>query len=388
MERSFYLLFSQFPGIGPHKFNSLIATFGSAENAANAGFEDLQKAVGKITAEKFIKFKNKFDIRGYEKFLKNKKISYVCLTDKNYPSLLKKIPNPPFLLYVKGDEDLLSQNNLFAIVGTRKITSYGEEATELFSSELSKNFVIVSGMALGVDAYAHKSCIERGGKTIAVLGNGVDLPFPSSNAHLYDQILEKGGTIISEFPPGQPPSIGSFPSRNRIIAGISQGVLVTQGAYFQNLSNNNRIRTEIIHAPRGTIFDRNGKPLVYNVPGYRETINGKTKLLTQQEAVPLLAKGDKNLEIDSLRNYPYKDISSHVLGYLGQISPEELKTEDFSDYLATDLVGEMGLERQYGRDLRGIDGKELFEVDAIGNPVRKLGITDPIPGKNIKTTVS
>jgi DNA processing protein len=230
VERSFYLLFSQFPGIGPHKFNSLIAKFGSAEKAADASFEDLSKVIGKITAEKFLNFKKGFDISGYERFLKNKKIEYVCLSDKEYPKLLKKTPNPPFLLYVKGDSSLLTSENMFAIVGTRKITSYGEETTDLFSSQLSANFIIVSGMALGVDAYAHKSCLDSGGKTIAVLGNGVDLPFPTTNERLYDEILEKGGAVISEFPPGQPPSVGSFPSRNRIIAGMSQGVLVTQGA--------------------------------------------------------------------------------------------------------------------------------------------------------------
>lgn len=235
-ERSYYLLFSQFPGIGPHKFQSLVAHFGSAEKAANASLKDLQKVAGKITAEKFLHFKKGFNIKGYEKFLKNKKISYICLSDKEYPALLKQIPNPPFLLYVKGDETLLNQSNnlknvgMIAIVGTRKMTSYGQETTDLFASELSRDFVIVSGMALGVDAQAHKSCLDAGGKTIAVLGNGVDLPFPTTNERLYNEILKKGGTIISEFPPGQPPSVGSFPSRNRIIAGMSQGVLVTQGA--------------------------------------------------------------------------------------------------------------------------------------------------------------
>lgn len=173
-----------------------------------------------------------------------------------------------------------------------------------------------------------------------------------------------------------------------VLIGIKLfGVQILQGTYYQSLSNSNRIRTEIIHAPRGTIFDRSGKPLVYNVPGYRETINGKTKLLTQEEAVPLIAKGDKNLEIDSLRNYPYKDVTSHVLGYLGQISADELRTADFLGYHASDLIGETGIERQYERDLRGVDGKELFEVNSLGNPVRKLGATDPLPGKNITLTI-
>ena len=165
------------------------------------------------------------------------------------------------------------------------------------------------------------------------------------------------------------------------------GLQILQGNYYQNLSNNNRIRTEIIHAPRGTIFDRNGVSLVYNVPGYRETVAGKTKLLTQDQAVPLIAAGKKDLEIDSLRNYPYKDMTTQVLGYLGQISPDQLNDPDFAGYSSGDLVGQMGIEEQYERDLRGTDGKELIEVDSLGNPVRKLGQTDPIPGKNIDLTI-
>ncbi len=231
IDSQFYLLFSQFPGIGPHKFNSLIKTFGSAKRASKASEKDLARVIGEKTAEKFVQFRKGFDIKGYEKFLKNKKISYVCLFEDLYPSLLKQIPNPPILLYVKGDVSLLRGPAAIAIVGTRKMTSYGAEVTDKFSSELTQSgFIIVSGMALGVDGQAHKSCLASGGKTIAVLGNGVDLPFPPSNKYIYDKIVAGGGTVISEFPPGQPPSVGSFPSRNRIIAGLSVAVLVTQGA--------------------------------------------------------------------------------------------------------------------------------------------------------------
>ncbi len=172
-----------------------------------------------------------------------------------------------------------------------------------------------------------------------------------------------------------------------LIAVKLLGLQILQGAYYKNLSNSNRIRTQIIHAPRGTLFDRNGKALVYNVPGYREEVDGKTKLLTQNEAVPLIAKGKKDLDIDSLRQYPYKEVASHVLGYIGQISPEELKKPEYLEYGSSDLIGEMGIERQYERDLRGVDGKQLIEVDNVGNPVRKLGQTDPTPGKNIKLTL-
>ncbi len=158
---------------------------------------------------------------------------------------------------------------------------------------------------------------------------------------------------------------------------------ISLGAYYRHLSDNNRIKTVIIHAPRGIIFDRNGSPLVFNVPGFREIVNGKTRLLGQEEALNLLAKGRKDLEIDSLRSYPYKDVFAHVLGYIGQISKEELQSKEFSSYRGGDLIGKMGIEKSYESKLKGIDGKQLVEVDSLGNAIRILGQTDPIPGENI-----
>lgn len=162
---------------------------------------------------------------------------------------------------------------------------------------------------------------------------------------------------------------------------------VAQGKYFRTLSDTNRIQTVIIHAPRGTIFDRSGKPLVFNVPGYRKIVSGKTKLIGSQEANSLLAKGEKDLEIDSLRQYEYKDAMSHLLGYIGQISEEELESGEFEGYRAGELLGKAGIEREYESFLKGQDGKQLVEIDSRGKTKRKLGETDPVPGRNITLTL-
>lgn len=171
-------------------------------------------------------------------------------------------------------------------------------------------------------------------------------------------------------------------------------VQVISGDYYGKLADSNRIRTQIIHAPRGIIFDRTGDPLVYNTPGFRKVENCqkeitkcKTTHLSKEQALPLIAKGAKNIEVDSLREYPYKDAISHILGYIGQISAEELSTEEFADYLGTDWVGKSGIEKQYEHFLRGVDGKELIEVDALGKKVRSLGQTDPVPGQDIYLTI-
>ncbi len=164
-------------------------------------------------------------------------------------------------------------------------------------------------------------------------------------------------------------------------------VQVVQGSYYRTLSDTNRIKTIVIHAPRGVIFDRNGKPLVFNVPGFRQVTDGKTKLIGQDEAIDLIAKGEKNLEIDSLRLYPEKDSMAHVLGYLGQVSEYELGTSKYAGYKSGDVVGKNGIEREYESFLKGMDGKQLAEIDSQGQVVRKLGETDPIPGRNITLTI-
>src|SRR3989344_472339 len=160
-------------------------------------------------------------------------------------------------------------------------------------------------------------------------------------------------------------------------------IQIFQGSDFRKLSDSNRTRAITIHAPRGVILDRNGNPLVYNVPGFRQVVGGKTKIIDTNQALSLIAQGRKDLEVDSLRSYPYKEAFSHVLGFIGQISKEELKFPKFADYKGGDLIGKMGIEDEYEEILKGIDGKQLVEVNSLGQTVRKLGQTDPISGNNI-----
>ena len=164
-------------------------------------------------------------------------------------------------------------------------------------------------------------------------------------------------------------------------------IQIFQGSDFKKLSDSNRIRTITIHAPRGVILDRNGSPLVYNVPGFRQIINGKTKIINPNQALSLIAQGKKDLGVDSLRSYPYKEVFSHILGYIGQISQDELREARFSDYNGGDLIGKMGIEQEYEEVLKGVDGRELAEVNSLGKTVRKLGQTDPTSGDNITVTL-
>lgn len=148
--------------------------------------------------------------------------------DPRYPTLLKEIPDPPLLLWVLGNLENL-QKDAMAVIGTRKPGKYGRLAAEQFTRDLvQNNAVIVSGLAYGIDTIAHKTCVDSGGRTIAVLGSGIDWIYPTANTSLARDILAHNGTIISEFLPGTKPDAGNFPVRNRIVSGLSRGVLVIE----------------------------------------------------------------------------------------------------------------------------------------------------------------
>ena len=154
----------------------------------------------------------------------------ITINDKNYPELLKKIPNPPEQLYFKGTLQFKkSKNYCLAVVGTRKMSDYGRQITEYFVKTLAQaGVIIVSGLALGVDGLAHKIALQSKGRTIAVLGSGLNNIYPTIHKKLAQEIIESGGAIISEYPPETLAYKSNFPARNRIVSGLSLGVLVIE----------------------------------------------------------------------------------------------------------------------------------------------------------------
>lgn len=234
-EQAYWLGFSAFPGIGPLRFKLLLGYFGSGEKAWKASERELVKiGLGEKLTQKFSDFRNTFSLSKYSEEIKKKDIHIITLQDKEYPPLLAQIPDPPFLLYIRGDDLSLLQNEVrpcIGVVGTRQITSYGEEVTRRITQGLvDAQVTIVSGMAYGVDGVAHTTAIESNGKTIAVLGCGVDIIHPRVNTTIYWKIVKGAGLVISEFPVGRFAEKGLFPARNRIISGLSLGIVVTEGA--------------------------------------------------------------------------------------------------------------------------------------------------------------
>ena len=157
------------------------------------------------------------------------KSNYITIIDEAYPAQLKETYKPPFVLFYYGDISLLNDNNnKIAVVGSRKYTDYGEMMTKKLVKGISEDFVIVSGLALGIDAIAHRTAIECGGRTIGVLGNGIDFHYLEENKDIYEE-CKKNHLVISEYPDMTPPKSAHFPIRNRIIAGLCNNLLVTEG---------------------------------------------------------------------------------------------------------------------------------------------------------------
>lgn len=216
------------------RFRALCGYFGGARAAWEAPLERL-RAVG--LSEKLVDvlsaFRRTFDLSTYMRKLECMHISVVSSPTLAYPSILREIPDAPFVLYVKSaaQRALSGLGKTIAVVGTRHPTPYGREVTRIITRGLVANgYTIVSGLAYGVDTVAHETAIAGGGKTIAILGCGIDIIAPPGNARLYHAIVRSGGAIVSEMPMGHRPEKGLFITRNRIISGLSLGVVVTEGA--------------------------------------------------------------------------------------------------------------------------------------------------------------
>ncbi len=215
------------PGVGTAQFIRLLARFRTPANILSAPVRDLAEVVGKSLAERIAQYKDVADTEGQERLMKQCGAWLITLGDDNYPARLAEIYDPPLLLFARGS--LIEEDQrAVAIVGTRRASPYGLRMAEKFGGELARRGVtVVSGMANGVDAAAHRGALNVGGRTIAILGNGVDVLYPKQHAELRDAIIASG-CLLSQFPMGVGPSPGHFPYRNRIISGFTAGVLVVE----------------------------------------------------------------------------------------------------------------------------------------------------------------
>lgn len=233
VERSYWLAWSQISGVGPVLLRRLEQYFGTLEAAWRGDSQEL-KAVEGVGQQLGARIPEQRSTINPSQFLEKhltENPHFWTPADPDYPRLLKETPNPPAVLYYRGKVNPLENQGLvpaIAIVGTRDPSPYGKKWTRRLATTLAnQGFIIVSGMAAGIDTEAHRACLEAGKRTIAVLGTGVDVAYPPRNQGLYRDIVQQG-LVVSEYPHGTPPDRAHFPQRNRIIAGLCRAVLVME----------------------------------------------------------------------------------------------------------------------------------------------------------------
>lgn len=231
MEKSWLWLCS-IDGVGIKTFRKILNFYGGdAMEAIKRLSCDMDKIqLGKRTQKSIMERYLGSSPNQYVDVIQKQGIAPLTLMTEGYPELLKQIYDPPLVLFCKGDISLLSHKKTVAVVGTRRPTRYGVAACSTICDGLAASGVcIVSGMARGIDTISHKAALDNDAPTIAVLGCGVDVVYPSENQQIYNKIIETG-IVISEYPPGTQPLPGNFPARNRIVSGLSHGVLVVEAA--------------------------------------------------------------------------------------------------------------------------------------------------------------
>lgn len=226
--------FSHFLGIGPMRFQSLIAGR-SIEEAYHLPAAQLTELIGPRLTDRFVSFRQSFKPEQKLAEYNDRDISVVPFNSEHYPQQLSVLSDAPICLYIKGNLEALTRQEqcYVGIVGTRRSTGGGVRITQQMVTDLARRCretVVVSGLAYGIDATAHRTAIEQGIPTVAFLGCGVDIPYPSENRFLYNEIIARGGVVVSEFPPGQMVAPGLFISRNRLISGLSRGVVIVEGS--------------------------------------------------------------------------------------------------------------------------------------------------------------
>lgn len=228
LEKYFMAAIKAVDSVGSQRVLKIANFFGSAEKAWNARREEIEKInLPKNVLESFLEFKKKFPEAPemLEGFCEKKKFNLCCIFDEDYPPILKKIPSPPVIFYYRGNLKTFAER--IAIVGTRGATEYGKKIALEFGEKLAAaGLTIVSGAAEGIDTFAHRGAMKTG-RTVAVLGGGISYYFKSKIKNLLEEISENG-VVMSEYSPNFKPNHGSFPARNKIIAGLSRGVIVVE----------------------------------------------------------------------------------------------------------------------------------------------------------------
>jgi len=359
------------PGLGPTKARKLVEHFGNAEAVLRASLTELEGAgIQAVSAQSLATGKSAELAREEIARATTASVTLLSLDDPSYPPRLKEIYDPSLILYVRGNAEILSKPGI-AMVGTRHPTPYGSGMAERLGCDLAtQGLVIISGMARGVDTASHRGAISAKGKTIAVFGTGVDVVYPKENSRLAEQILALGGALISEFPLGTFAAPQNFPIRNRIISGMSLGVLVIEAAEYSGTRITARCALEQnrdVFAVPGNVTNKNswgpntlikqGAKLVATWEDVWEDLPTEVRLALTPPASP------ESSDASSASLFPDEGLPPHEKRILSLLKADE---STHIDEIVEKLESEMSSSEIFAA---------LFELELTGK-VRQM------PGKN------
>jgi DNA processing protein len=367
-ERAYWLAWSQISGVGPVLLQRLNQHFGSLATAWQASPAQLREVegLGYQTLEKVVQQRARINPQQLLTQHQQTNPNFWTPADSEYPQLLKETPSPPPILYYRGEIDLQEnsgQKPLVGIVGTRQPSEYGIRWTRQISTALAKNgFTVVSGMAEGIDTESHHAAMQAGGRTIAVLGTGVDVIYPHKNRELYKQILTSG-FVISEYPAKTAPNRLHFPRRNRIIAGLSSAVLVMEAPIKSGA---------LITADYANEFGRD----VYALPGRLDDhpSQGCLKLISQGASLII---SELNELLKMLGAIPQIDVDVKISkpAPLPNLSPE---LQQVINVLTADALPFDAIVQKTGMDA-GFVSSNLLQLEL-------LGLVSQLPGMHYQRT--
>jgi DNA processing protein len=351
-QKAYWVGFNLVKGIGAVRLQALIQYFGNLETAWQASERELISAgLSQRIIDVFFATRHNIDpIQAYEDILK-KEIKILTWEDPDYPDKLMNIDQPPPVIYIRGSvkpEDRWA----VAIVGTRRVTSYGRQVTEQVSTYLARNgLTVVSGLARGVDGVAHQTTLANNGRTIAVLGSGIDQIYPPEHRQLAEKIIENGA-VISDYHPGTPPDAGNFPPRNRIISGLSLATVVVEAG-----ETSGALITATFAAEQGRE--------VFAVPGpiYAPQSKGTNRLI-REGAQPLLDPVDIMESLNLRKVDHYKQASLLLPG----------------DELEIKLMEILNLEPVYIDEIQSKAGYPVEKVSAALTMMELKGMVKQVSG--------
>jgi DNA processing protein len=351
-DKRYWIGFNLVKGIGAVRMRALLAYFDSLEDAWTAPAEQLQEAgLSPRLAESAVNLRAKVDLEKIWNQIEKQGISVLTWDDELYPPRLKEIEQPPPVLYARG-EITLDDHYAVAIVGTRRVTPYGRQIAEDLAAFLAgQGITVVSGLARGVDAVAHSAALKAGGRTIAVLGSGVDKIYPPEHLQIAEKMM-KQGAVVSDYAVGTPPESANFPPRNRIIAGLSMATVVVEAG-----ETSGALITAEFAAEQGRE--------VFAVPGsiLAPQSKGANKLI-QQGAHPLLSPQDLTQALNLTRTGDFKAARKAIP----------------ADALEAQLLAALGAEPVHVDEIRNATGLPIEKVSATLTLMELKGMVRQVGG--------